>query len=71
MKIVEILLIIALIAIILHNLLEMWFSHVFYKQLAKDRKEQIDKLIDKTLENIYKNIGLEEENNDKNSKSSN
>ena len=68
MKIVEILLIIALIAIILHNVLEMWFSHVFYKQLAKDRKEQIDKLIDKTFENIAKNIGLEEEKDDKDSR---
>lgn len=64
MKIVEILLIIALIVIILHNVLEMWFSHVFYKQLAKDRKEQIDKLIDKTFENMAKNIGLEEEKDD-------
>lgn len=64
MEIIEILLIIALVVIILHNVLEMWFSHVFYKQLAKDRKEQIDKLIDKTFENMAKNIGLEEEKDD-------
>ena len=70
MKIVEILLIIALVVIILHNILEMWFSHIFYKQLAKDRKEQIDKLIDKTFENIAKNIGLEEEKDDKDQRQS-
>lgn len=64
MKIVEILLIIALIVIILHNVLEMWFSHVFYKQLAKDRKDTIDNLLDKTFDNIAKKIGLEEEKDD-------
>lgn len=64
MKIVEILLIIALIVIILHNVLEMWFSHVFYKKLEKDRKEQFDKLLDASFSKIAKKIGLEEEKDD-------
>ena len=70
MKIVEILLIIALVVIILHNILEMWFSHRFYKKLAKDRKEQFDKLLDEAFNNIAKNIGLEEEKDDKDQRQS-